>query len=100
MIIVMQNWRNIPARVIPNVSDAMFVEDDFVWRIGRSKNFNHSIPLDRLETEYPFAYIMGEDAHVFGCKDMIKWLVWKNFLIADMTESAANAYIKRNPING
>jgi len=95
----MKSWRNIPARIISNVTDVMFEDDDMVWKIGRSKKYNHRINLDVMESDYQFVYVMGEDTFMYGCKNMIKWIVWNHYLIGDMTESAATAYIKRNPVN-
>ena len=98
MLLVLKNWRNIPARIITNVTDTMIDGDDFCWRIGRSKRFNHRMDLDRLESEYQFAYLMGEETYLYGCQHYIRWLVWNHFLIFDLTEAGAIAHIRKNPV--
>ena len=97
MILVLQNWRKIPARVIRNVSDAWFDGDDFVWRIGRSKKV-HRMDADRMESEYTFAYLMGEDTILYGTESYLKWLIWKNFWVADLDDPEFARHVQRNPI--
>ena len=102
MILVMQSWKRIPPRIITNVSDVSFTEEDpqeFVWRIGRSKRFRKGIDVDVLETRYQHVYLMGEGTQVFGMGYMaIKWIVWNHFLIPELGEAEAISHIKRNPV--
>ena len=102
MILLFKQFGNREARIIPNVVDCQINGDEFVWKIGKKTNkFRKGIPLAVMEIRYQFAYALcGEnDCARMGVGDsLIKWLVWDNVWIADYTESAALAYIKRHQI--
>lgn len=103
MILVMQSWKRIPPRIITNVSDVFFTEEDpqeFVWRIGQSKRFRKGIDLDVLESRYQHVYLMGEATQIFGLPNYmdLKWIVWNHFIIAGLDHHEAIRHIKRNPV--